>query len=690
VTGVMPRCAVCGHVAAGERVVIFRDAGGDRAYRHKSCPQTVPAAERSDERTEVAEPARSDASELASRVLASLDEEQRAAVVAPIGPLRVLAGAGTGKTRALTHRIAYQHHVGVAPADRVLAVTHSKRAAREVRERLASLGVAGAYASTFHAAALRQLQMHWAHTGLPGAGPVVLDDRSRNAELRLVLTRVLRRRPQPEEVRDLAADLSWAAARRLGPEQFAQEAARSGRRSNVAGDVAATAYADYAARKRGHEMLDFDDLLKECAELLEKDDHIAALVRAQHGHLLVDEYQDTDPAQQRLLDAWLGGRDSICVVGDPNQSIYGFKGAEPGLIEAFADRFSQVTTVALVRDYRSTPQIVDAANAIAVPTVGTALVGQLAPGPEPVILAAEDHDEETQQIVATVQGLVATGVAPVEIAVLIRYHMQGVPIRTALLAAGLSVARLRDDESFFALRPVRDVLRVLQRQTHRHDAVATVREVLHEQGFDAATPPEDGLGLDRHETQAALLQLVTSLPEDQCKTVGDLVDELRRREAQEREPDSANSVSVGTIHAAKGLEWDAVLLPRLTDGSLPAAHAVTPDARSEERRLFYVGVTRARRHLRLSWARTYQGRATTRSPFLDLLDPPRPSRSRTEPKSKKRPELPVSPWAAGTRVHHDSFGLGRVLQTEPGFVVVNFGSGGVKKIKLPTRKMAAM
>ncbi|QCB92711.1 UvrD-helicase domain-containing protein [Cellulomonas shaoxiangyii] len=304
----------------------------------------------------------------ADRVLAGLDQEQAAAVLAPPGPVRVTAGAGTGKTRTLTHRIAYQHVTGAVPAHVVLAVTHSTRAAGELRDRLGRLGAGTVQARTFHAAALRQLRYFWRATGLPGDGPVMLDADGKGAYyryLRGALGATLRtpaRDVDAAMVTDLATELTWAAARDLTADEYLAQATPAGRRPGMALATVAAAMRRYETAKRAAGVLDFADLLTSCARLLEEDEQVATAVREQYRSFVVDEYQDTDPAQQRLLDAWLGTRDDVTVVGDARQAVYAFKGADTALLQGFTARFPHAVTVHLVRDYRSTSQVVDAAN----------------------------------------------------------------------------------------------------------------------------------------------------------------------------------------------------------------------------------------------------------------------------------------------------------------------------------------
>lgn len=651
--------------------------------------------------------------ESAASVLEGLDEEQRAAVLAPLGPLRILAGAGTGKTRSITHRIAYYHHLGEAPAAQVLAVTHSRRAAAEMRERLERLGVAGASAATFHAAARRQLITHWNATGLPGEKLQQIDSRDRFGMLRQVLGHVLGKpagQIATDQVRDLGAELSWAAVRCLTPETYGGAAAAAGRGIGLDPAAVASCYKEFRDLKRSRQVLDFDDLLDACANLFEQAPAAFTAFAAKHRHFVVDEYQDTDPAQQRLLRAWLGDRQSICVVGDPHQAIYAFKGADPNLIDAFPAWCGGGITVSLVRDYRSTPQVVAVANRIVRAAAAGALVGQQPDGPEPTLDVHADDEAEALALVDTVRSLLDKGVPPEEIAVLHRFNAQALPLRTALLQAGIATS-IGEEERFFERSEIRRALSAFaqrSREDEESDALEVMTAVLSSQGFDPQNPPAElGGPRERHDGQAELLRLVASLSASARAGAAAASAELARRADQERVPTSEAGVSVLTLHKAKGLEWEAVILPRMTDGSLPASMARTPEQRDEERRLFYVGVTRARRYLHLSHATTWNGKPSRPSPYLALVRPPPPPAPRP-PSTKKAPKQVVKPggpktgsasttaqvslrWPVGQRVIHDRFGMGTVTAVHGASVSVDFGATyGTRIVSVTTRKMAKL
>jgi DNA helicase-2/ATP-dependent DNA helicase PcrA len=589
-------------------------------------------------------------------VLDALDREQRAAVVAPVGPVCILAGAGTGKTRTITHRIAYLTTAHAIPGTQVLAVTFTNRAAGELRSRLRGMGVEGVQARTFHAAALRQLSYFWPKVA--GAGlPKLADSR-----IPLVVRAAGTRRPDRAELRDLTAEIEWAKATMVAPEDYPRAARAAGRETVWPPDAVAELYAGYEKAKRAAGVLDFDDLLLLTAAVVEEHSWVATELRSQYRHFVVDEYQDVNPLQQRVLDAWLGSRDSLCVVGDPHQTIYSFSGASPRYLVGFARRFPTATVVSLVRDYRSTPQVVGVANALlaaggaagtqaadagrpggaggASGTVGgvspvqPSLVAMREPGPEPALLECVDEAAEAKAVVARIRALLAAGVPASEIAVLYRINAASEAYEEAIGAAGLPYL-VKGGERFFDRPEVRDAVRLLRAaarsaESDRPAGLAdTVAEVLRAGGWRAAAPTV-GAERERWENLAALHRLAVDLAATEPgagleRFVADLAD----RAAHQHVP-TVEGVTLASLHAAKGLEWDAVFLVGLVDGMVPIVHAQTDEEIEEERRLLYVGVTRARVHLTMSWAlaRAEGSRQRPRSRFLDALRPASPARGR--------------------------------------------------------------
>ena len=578
-----------------------------------------------------------------AQVLAGLDDEQVAAVTAPAGPLCVLAGAGTGKTRAITHRIAHRVVTGQIEPPNVLAVTFTARAAAEMRGRLAGLGVTGVSARTFHAAALRQVRYF---------GPRVLHGRSLpelvESKVRLVSRAAARVgvRTDPTLARDLASEIEWAKSSLVEPQDYAVMAAKAGRETPLPPDQVGTLFSGYEQDKRAAGLMDFEDLLRAAAWAIEEHSDVAEQVRTQYRHLVVDEYQDVSPLQQRLLDAWLGGRRDLTVVGDASQTIYSFTGASSGYLLDFPCRYRDATVVRLVRDYRSTPQIVGVANAVIRQARGTEarlrleLVGQRPPGPEPDLRFYPDEPAEAVAVAARCAELAAAGVPARGIAVLFRTNAQSEAYEEALAEAGVPYV-VQGAERFFERVEVRQAL-VALRAAERTTAPGTplveaVVAALEAVAWRPDQPPAGGATRERWEALAALVgvaeelargsggattALPTGVEDGDPPALADFNNELRRRAHAQHAP-SVDGVTLASLHAAKGLEWDAVFVVGLAEGTLPTTYAKTPEQLEEERRLLYVGITRARQWLWLSYAgaRSPGGRQRRGSRFLPGADP---------------------------------------------------------------------
>jgi DNA helicase-2/ATP-dependent DNA helicase PcrA len=571
-------------------------------------------------------------------ILDALDPEQREVATSLSGPLCVLAGAGTGKTRAITHRIAYGVLSGAFAPGRVLAVTFTARAAGEMRSRLRDLGVAGVQARTFHAAALRQLHYFWPQA-IGGAAPEVLPHK---AGLVAESASRLRLPTDRAAVRDLAAEVEWAKVSLLTPETYAAAARTAGRDpAGLDPTTVARLLEGYEQAKIDRGVIDFEDVLLVTAGVLQDNPQIAATVREQYRHFVVDEYQDVNPLQQRLLDLWLGGREELCVVGDAAQTIYSFTGASPQHLLGFSRRFPQAHVVKLVRDYRSTPQVVHLANGVLARAGGLAraarleLVAQRPAGPDPTFTPYADDVAEAAGVAATAAKLVANGTRASEIAVLFRTNAQSEPLEQALADAGVPYV-LRGGERFFARREVRDAIVLLRGAARSVDPAQplgeAVRDALSTAGWSVEPPSGTGAVRERWESLQALAALADELAETRPGSgLAELVAELDERAAAQHAP-TVEGVTLASLHAAKGLEWDAVFLVGLSEGLLPISFAEGIAAVEEERRLLYVGVTRAREHLMLSWsrARTPGGRASRKpSRFLDGLRPVDPDLDET-------------------------------------------------------------
>ncbi|MGA4994178.1 ATP-dependent DNA helicase UvrD2 [Nonomuraea bangladeshensis] len=553
-------------------------------------------------------------------VLIGLDPEQRAVAEAVRGPVCVLAGAGTGKTRAITHRIAHAVRSGVVDAQSVLAVTFTTRAAGELRQRLRALGAPGVQARTFHAAALRQLTYFWPRV-IGGEAPSVIESK---LPVLVEACRLIRKSPDRSELRDIASEIEWAKVTQIGPEDYAAAAAKHHRTPPVAAEEISRLYEAYEQLRRERHLVDFETILELTAAVMTEHQEVAAQIRQQYRYFVVDEYQDVNPLQKLLLDTWLGGRDDICVVGDPNQTIYSFTGASPRYLTNFAVEHPQAAVIRLVRDYRSTPQVVDLANRVIARGRSPhrlELVAQRPDGPRPAFADYDDEPAEAAGVARAIRKLLDKGVPAREIAVLFRVNSQSEAYEEALAKAEIPYL-LRGAERFFERPEVRQavvLLRGAARSAAGEPLAAEVHHILAGVGLTPA-PPGGGKARERWESLKALADLAEDLAAEGADLPA-FVAELERRAAEQHAP-PVEGVTLASLHAAKGLEWDAVFLVGLTDGMLPIVYAETPEQIEEERRLLYVGITRAREHLTLSWAlaRAPGGRKGRRpSRFLDGL-----------------------------------------------------------------------
>ncbi|MBQ1010097.1 ATP-dependent DNA helicase UvrD2 [Micromonospora sp. M51] len=574
------------------------------------------------------------------KVLAGLDPEQRAAVTAPAGPVCILAGAGTGKTRAITSRIAHRALSGEISPRHVLAVTFTARAAAEMRSRLTVLGVGGVQARTFHAAALRQVR-YFAPRLLAGrAMPELLDSKVRLVTLAAARVGL---RTDRAAARDLAGEIEWAKSSLVEPTDYVVAAARALRDTPHEPAKVADVFTAYEQLKRSNGVIDFEDMLRAAVWGIEEHPDVGEQVRGQYRHFVVDEYQDVNPLQQRLLDAWLGGRDDLTVVGDASQTIYSFTGATSAYLVDFPRRHRNATVVRLVRDYRSTPQVVGLANAVISQARGTEarlrleLSGQRPPGPEPDLRIFTDEPAEANAVAARCRSLIDAGTPAKEIAVLFRVNAQSEAYEKALTEAEVPYV-VQGAERFFERAEVRQAMVALRAATRsipgETPLPAAVVEALTAVGWTPDTPPTGGAARERWEALSALVQLAeeyAATPEvvpigeaasvERPVTLTDFTEELARRAAQQHVP-TVDGVTLASLHSAKGLEWDAVFLVGLAEGTLPTTYAKTVEQVEEERRLLYVGITRAREWLWLSYAaaRSPGGRARRPSRFLPHLD----------------------------------------------------------------------
>jgi DNA helicase-2/ATP-dependent DNA helicase PcrA len=544
----------------------------------------------------------------AEEILAALDDEQRAVALATRGPVCVIAGAGTGKTRAITHRIAYAAAIGAMDPQRILAITFTARAAGEMRTRLRSLGVPTVAARTIHAAALKQLLFFWPSV-FGGRTPDLLTSKTGflgEAINRAGLQGTININSR-DTLRDIANEIEWAKVSQIGPTDYLAELDNRAAKPRVNAEQVAQVYTAYESIKRQELAMDFEDVLLLTTAMLEEEREVRERVQDQYRYFTVDEYQDISPLQQRLINAWLGNRQEICVVGDPAQTIYSFAGATSSFLTSFTSRFPDAEVIRLTSGYRSTPEITFAANSLLrSATMGQELNAQNDHGDKPEVLAYNDESAEIAGIVADMTALLSSGVPAQEIAVLARTNSQLNSLERAMNGAKLPY-QVRSTERFFDRPDVKEFLKgVRTASVIPTEGISWLDELR-----TLAQPFLTGQSIDGI---AGLLHLARELDEDTNFTPKTLRSYLREVEdrVQQNNPPTMPVITLATLHAAKGLEWERVFLMGANVGLLPLeTNGFTLDARmiEEERRLFYVGMTRAKRELRIS----YRGKP---SPFL--------------------------------------------------------------------------
>jgi len=565
----------------------------------------------------------------ADGLLRGLNDAQVAAVTSPASPLRILAGAGSGKTRVLTHRIAHRTELGTLDPQRVLAVTFTRKAAGELRDRLGRLGLRdGVHAGTFHAIAYAQLRQRWEERGVR---PPELLERKLGFVARLIPGRTDRTTPL-----DVVAEIEWASARRITPERYEAEAAAARRRPPVPLGTVAQVYERFIEQKRRRRLVDFDDLLRLAARDLAVDPVYAAARRWRFRHLFVDEFQDVNPLQFHLLSAWLGPESDVCIVGDPNQAIYAWNGADARYLTDFDRYFPGGDTVTMEDNYRSTPQVLAVANDVLLQ--GTNVPIRLRPhrpaGAVPTVRALPDETAEARAVARAVRDAHRPGVPWSAQAVLVRTNAQAAIMTEAMAAANIP-HRVRGAANLLDQPEVREALGVVRRTSSLEVALADLEaEVLARspqpqvvdltEGPAGPPPLDDGAGDGdaprmTDERLANLAELVRLGREYRALDpgagppafLGWLSSTLRNEDRA-----GGDSVEIVTFHAAKGLEWSVVHVAGLEEGYVPIHHADTDDQVDEERRLLYVALTRARDELHCTWARkrAFGSRSMNRSP----------------------------------------------------------------------------
>jgi DNA helicase-2/ATP-dependent DNA helicase PcrA len=534
-------------------------------------------------------------------ILAALDPDQRAVALASRGPVCVIAGAGTGKTRAITHRIAYAAAIGTMDPQKVLALTFTAKAAGEMRARLRSLGVPTVAARTIHSAALKQLLYFWPSV-FGGRTPDLITTKTgflTEAINRAGLSDSVRATNR-ELMRDIASEIEWAKVSQVAPSDYVDEISKRMQKPRVLPEQMVQIYTAYESVKKQELAIDFEDVLLLCAAMLEEEREVRERVQDQYRYFTIDEYQDVSPVQQRLINAWLGKRNDICVVGDPAQTIYSFAGATPVFLNTFTQRFPDAEVIRLSTGYRSTPEITFAANALLRHgAMGQELVAQNEHGTQPSVVGYSDDAAEVNGVLSEITELLSAGTPPHEVAILARTNSQLKSVERAMQKVNLPY-QVRSTERFFDRREVRDFLS----EVRKASVIPAEGQGWIDELRTLAQPYLTGEAIDGI---AALLHLARELDSDENFTPKTLRGYLREVEdrVQQNNPPTMPVITLATLHAAKGLEWERVFLIGASEGQLPVSDASI----DEERRLFYVGITRAKADLHISYRKSP-------SPFL--------------------------------------------------------------------------
>ena len=573
----------------------------------------------------------------AEDLLLGLDEGQRHVAEELRGPVCVLAGAGTGKTRAITHRIAYGVSSGTYNPESVLALTFTTRAAGEMRTRLRQLGAGTVQANTFHAAALKQLGHFWPRVVGVNA-PKVIDSKAKPlAEVAAKLGLKI----DTATLRDLATEVEWRKVSNLTLPAYAVKARSRSLPGNLTADQVVEMMQGYEDLKDDRAQIDMEDVLLLTAGMLEAEPTVAMEVRDRYRFFVVDEYQDVSPLQQHLLDLWMGDRRDLCVVGDASQTIYSFTGATSDYLLNFGTTHPDAHLIRLETNYRSTPAIVQTANALMRDRPGAlSLVSASAedgPGLAPTISVYPDDAAEARGVAAQISQEIASGTAPENIAVLYRINAQAVAIEQALADLGVST-HVHGATRFFDLPEVKQAIMALRGASvsiSGEPLFKSVSDVLRSVGWTQNPPAHTGAARSTWEALNALMVLADEAPTDM--TFRAFTDDLLARQASKHEP-TLHAVTLASIHSAKGLEWDSVHIIGLTEGLFPISYAQSLEEIAEERRLLYVALTRARMRLSLSWAQLGAGRQTQRerSRFLSEIGTHMPGAGATTPASTAR------------------------------------------------------
>ncbi|NBR64629.1 MAG: ATP-dependent helicase [Micrococcales bacterium] len=549
-------------------------------------------------------------------ILNALDDEQREAAQSLLGPTVILAGAGTGKTRTITHRIAYGILRGDFSENRVMALTYTNKAAGELRARLRQLGVHQVNAKTFHAAAISQLEYFWReYFGIEA--PRVLESKAKAIGSAADSLKI---KLDPSNIRDLAAEIEWRKYSMLSLEGYAE---RMSTRPVIAGLSPIRAFeiqTAYEEAKVRAKQIDWEDVLLLCTGMLRAEPRALAHVHQQYRFFTVDEYQDISPLQQELLDTWLGDRSDLCVVGDPNQTIYSFTGASATFLENFESRYPGANVISLTKNYRSTPEIIQIANRLRSNQNLGPLESVRPTGLTPQVQSFEDRAAECAWIANQIKDARSKGVQASQIAVLYRINGQSEYIEKALADAGVEY-QVRGGQRYFNRPEIMAAVRLVRAEAMNptgKELYETVSAIARSLGWQSIAPDLSGSQLEQWEALNAFVQIADELGKD--ATINTFASELEERQRSQHEP-TRESITLSTIHAAKGLEYKLVFILGATEGYLPISYAKTEAQLNEEQRLFYVAVTRAKDQLHITWPKrdTADDRQRTPSRYLDLI-----------------------------------------------------------------------
>lgn len=543
-----------------------------------------------------------------STILKSLDEQQKAAASCVSGPVVILAGAGTGKTRTITHRLAHAVAHGVVDPRHTLTVTFTTRAAGEIRTRLSELGVTGASVRTFHSAALRQLRYFYPQV-FSGTMPTLITSKSTHVAN---AAKLCHGPSNTDAIRDIASEIEWAKVNIISPESYRQLAHDTGRTigHELSGDEVARIYDTYLKVLDEAKCIDFEDVLLMNTALLESYPDLAATVHQQYRYFTVDEFQDVSPVQFEMLRLWVGNRDDVCVVGDPAQTIYSFTGATSQYLTQFEAHFPRTQKFELTHSYRSTPEIIAVANKVLKHDSVDALKlnATKKSGDSVVTSKYADDDAEAMQVANHIRSLLNQGIKPGDIAVLFRSNFQSEPFEQHLTSARIPYT-VRGASRFFERPEVKNAILHLRASTNvanERTLGEFVRDILAGTGWTVKTPEAGSAARETWQSLMTIAELADEYGDLHPNSIlAEFITYLDHRTEHEFEP-AENAVTLASVHSAKGLEWDCVFVVGLSDGLLPISHAQTPALIAEERRLFFVAISRAKHFLHLSWAAAHR------------------------------------------------------------------------------------